>query len=288
MYQQTGEKVMRGQLKTRKGMTLVEILVAITVIAVLGAMLMAGLFPLLNRSKEMAVYSELTQINQSLESFKTKYGFYPPSFKSFANPSLTVPQKKAAFARYLNRISPNHRENVSDWWDNVGSQIDWQEGEDLVFWLSGLFTNKQYPLTGDNLGFKKSFAVNDAANTPQREVFFEFKSDRIKPDTTSWAAKYLQQSDDETTQYLYLDSSSYGILIPGPPATFIEYQDNNGNPFNPQTFQLCAPGLDKKMGLGGRLNDLQAATGDSPIVNLDNLCNFADGKLESYINSISN
>ena len=136
--------------KFRSGFTLVELLVAMTVIAILVGMLAAAVIPAMAAAKRTAILLEMKQIEQSVESFKNQYGFYPPSWvqlEAYAAANPSNPNAQAdLLLRYVNRISRNNQEGVGPrgsrpidlWWANVGSNINYGEGQDLVFWLSGL------------------------------------------------------------------------------------------------------------------------------------------------------
>jgi general secretion pathway protein G len=61
------------------GFTLVELLVVIIVLAILIALLLPAINGAVRTSKEAAVSAEINLLGQALESFKAKYGSYPPS-----------------------------------------------------------------------------------------------------------------------------------------------------------------------------------------------------------------
>ena len=63
----------------RKGFTLVELLVVIVVLAILAALLLPAINSAVKTAKNAAVSAEISQLAQALESFKSKYGAYPPS-----------------------------------------------------------------------------------------------------------------------------------------------------------------------------------------------------------------
>ena len=115
-------------------------------------MLAVAIQPVLQTSREFAVTTEMKQMNLAIENFQNKYGFYPPSFTGFNN-GLDM---EGQLLPFLNKISPNHRENTAMflgtrsrlrvWWNGIGRHLD--DRGSLVFWLTGLSTNKQFPITG--------------------------------------------------------------------------------------------------------------------------------------------
>ena len=64
----------------RRGFTVVEVLVAITIIAILAAILTPVVGSALRRANEFAIESEMSQLDLAIEHFKSDNGFYPPSF----------------------------------------------------------------------------------------------------------------------------------------------------------------------------------------------------------------
>ena len=90
------------RFRSRSGFTLTEIMVAITVIAILAGMLMAAVIPAMSSARRTAILMEMKQIEQSIENFKTHHGFYPPSWVRIRN-SANPP---TALLNYINRLAP--------------------------------------------------------------------------------------------------------------------------------------------------------------------------------------
>ena len=268
----------------RGGFTLVEVVVTITIIAILAAILVPTLGSAYRRSQEFAIESEMNLMGSAIEQFKTEYGFYPPSFRNITSADDLLP--------FINRIAPNHAETtivsgttrrIDVWWTNVGSNIAFDEGDDLVFWLSGLAKNQQFPLTATNLlpssmmsaynpseWFAYPAEAADSTNYApvERKVFFEFKADRLEVDTR--VAQY-HQARGPAEPYLYLDASAYGDIASGMPAPKAYYRGTEF--FNPTTFQLAAEGLDGAPGFEGNVD----AGGATASQGLDNIVNFSSG-----------
>ena len=103
--------------KVRRGFSLVELLVVIAIIGILISLLAVAIGPVLRRVHEGAVTAETGQLELAVESFKNKYGFYPPSFDGVngigAGTGATGPTDLVPF---LNKISPNHGELGRDAW----------------------------------------------------------------------------------------------------------------------------------------------------------------------------
>ncbi len=284
------------RFRSRSGFTLTEIMVAITVIAILAGMLMAAVIPAMSSARRTAILMEMKQIEQSIENFKIHHNCYPPSWVRIRN----SPNPPTALLKYINTIAPNNREGevvsgsnrrIDLWWQDVGQNIDHTTGQDLVFWLSGLLKNKQYPLT-NGVGPGSYPTAYDDSNF-ERDVFYEFKGEQLVKN--GLVASYVQQANTEAP-FLYIDAGSYnnGTSFDG-----YYVQNNSGTPFksyeNPKSFQLITWGLDKlpvdpdnppanptQWGVQtapGLVNPVLASDKYAS----DNLCNFCDGMLDRYL-----
>ena len=297
----------------RPGFTLVELLIAMTVIAILAGLVTVAAARVLNTTREFAIKSEMTQLEQALEQFEIEYGFYPPSFRDIDAAADLLP--------FLNRIAPNHGEgNGSDglgletWWDDTGQHLfgsanhspevpdpNLRPGSDLVFWLSGLSKNRQFPLSGGG----------------ERQVFFEFASDRLNfsndpaiVDVASYA-----QPGRRPSPYLYRDAGTYlptagnndgAYTFPGTTADNLMDAETMPDVFNaifpnPNTFQLITAGLDGDWFAGdgaaaqpGPQNQIRySGAAENPQANnppiIDNIANFGpEGPSRLDVISVAN
>ena len=177
------------------------------------------------------------------------------------------------------------------WWQNVGQNIDHATGQDLVFWLSGMLKNKQYPVTNGVAPGSYPTTYDDA--TLERDVFYEFKGEQLVEN--GLVASYMQQANTEAP-FLYIDAGSYnnGTSYDG-----YYVQNNIGTPFrsyeNPKSFQLITWGLDKlpvdpdnppanptQWGVQTTSGLVNPVLASDPYAS-DNLCNFCDGMLDRYL-----
>jgi prepilin-type N-terminal cleavage/methylation domain-containing protein len=295
----------------RRGFSLIELLVVIVIIGILVGLLVPGVMTAYRRSQEFAIEQEVNQLSLAIEAFKTKYGFYPPDFTRITDVNQFIP--------YLNRIAPNHSEsaNLTTWWTQVGSKLNAAGPQSsYVFWLSGLAKNKQYPLTGNTGNPLPAYNVG----TVEREVFFDFKSERlyypldlpsspagpypttmttvitvqnpnrlvgelIKNSYSPMIATYSQFSGN-CQPFVFFELKSLTVL---PAPSFVNTSNalynlapyNNGSEFfNKDKFQLIAPGMDSLFSATSTNNP---NIGNCNPRERDNITNFSEGRLERTI-----
>src|SRR5439155_2628266 len=76
---------MKRKAQVRAGFTLIELLVVIAIIAILVALTTAGVYRYFQKIPEIKTRNDIAQLATSLETFRGKYKFYPPSPLYLAN-----------------------------------------------------------------------------------------------------------------------------------------------------------------------------------------------------------
>ena len=292
----------------RNAFTLTELMIVIVIIGILVGISSPFIFAAMRTAKEFTSQNEIVQMDAAVQRFETKHGFFPPAIGPGLEIDTMSSTGQADFLRYLNRIAPTHAERgagLASWWNQVGCKLEGDSS--LVFWLSGLCTSKQYPLSG-NAAIANSSpptplapynANNDFMDNPlnvtiDRDVFFEFTSGRLvdSPAGIAGIKSYNQpEGKGDALAYRYRDSKSYtpSDLTAAALAYHVEEPGGTIVFFNPGTFQIICPGMDGKV---TRQTDTAVVVTNtfalaSPSTEADvdpeqddNITNFANGRLD--------
>jgi prepilin-type N-terminal cleavage/methylation domain-containing protein len=229
----------------RRAFTLVELLVVITIIAILIGLLIVTLGPIIVRSSDFRLQSEIEQLAAACEKFKEEFGFYPPDFHHTAfvvdptvSPLVPLPYAtvRPALLQIVNTGWPNHQETTPDptdnskerlevWWEQVGSALAVSGHETaLWYWLSQTFNDAQFPLSGRRDTTTPAPSVLNAGVV--RKSFFDFDNERLHalvevvyldPDPTTPAVEstflyHFEQDGYGETPYIYFHNLSYGLV----------------------------------------------------------------------------
>src|SRR5262249_10851992 len=106
----------------RSAFTLVEILVVITIIAMLAVLVAKSVANAMWHAKQVAIKTEIDQLDAALKSFKDKYGSYPPcnlainygsgsaaTAPSAASPNTVAGNAQINLRQFLVRAFPKYR-----------------------------------------------------------------------------------------------------------------------------------------------------------------------------------
>ena len=208
--------------------TLTELLVVITIIAILAGLLTGAVMGAMRRARQAAITLDIQQLAGSIEDFKNEIGAYPPNGMH----PTGVKNNAGTFVRELHRTDfelmfrkafPRHQEPIDlirkligdssvpgTGTMNAGLYLEngMSGAESLVFWLGGVSEDTQFPISGPG---GPSFALNlpnALEDLTSRNYLYEFELGRLGP----------RNSDNR-----FDDSATGG-------GRFIEYRiDLNGN-----------------------------------------------------------
>ncbi len=226
----------RKNAALRQAFTLVELMIAIAIIAILMGLLLPAVTSAFRSARVAQVVTEIRGLEAAIAQFKNVYGVEPPSrirlyetasgspswsthSGTFLEPvtgaTVSNDAERVRSLAFVNRMWPNYDFSINRDIDGDGSTsgfVSLTGAECLVFFLGGR------PIAGPNgayamTGFSKnpSNPLLAAAGNESREgPFFEFKPSRLRqsPSTTiAGILVYMDPLPSQTSPYTYASSS---------------------------------------------------------------------------------
>jgi len=135
--------------------TLTELLVVITIIAVLAGLITGAAVNALNKAKQAAITLEIQQLDGAFQDFKNEYGAYPPNGMHDGSTAL-MNLVENDFVRMFKKAFPRGQEPLGLIQGLAGTNAAANENllngmnaaEAMVFWLSGFSSDPQFPISG--------------------------------------------------------------------------------------------------------------------------------------------
>jgi prepilin-type N-terminal cleavage/methylation domain-containing protein len=271
----------------RRAFTLIEILMVIVIIAILIAVLMPAVWSVRTRAREAQISTEITSLANALADFKAEFGAFPPS-------SITLKEESGSGingawdvedATHIRRFWPHFNFKIARDIDGDGTSDETfvlTGAECLVFFLGGL-TEETTDSSGNPVYSKVGFSRNPAdpfsktLSTPLGP-FHEFKASRLIDIDDDGALEYCDPSATYNTPIVYISSGGGydedDLEVFGDNRDLNEaYKETADLFYNPTTYQLISPGLDKTYGNGGIKDDWNAEE-------KDNITNLNGGRLD--------
>ena len=201
-----------------RGLTLVELLVVVSIIAMLVGLLTPTLMGARRTAMNAKVKSEIDLLHMALMNYKSEYGSFPPANFGpvpgvgplWINDSDGVNTRHPVY-RHLVRIFPRINEPVSGVNSPYRNLAQLSPAQALVFWLRGFHENPEYPLT-------------NAGRPGQRKKLFDFDQARFYAATPyDWnggtAQQFKSRSDATATQF----EKDYPVYFTGQPSSGLPY-----------------------------------------------------------------
>ena len=130
-------------VRNRIGMTLVEVLVVISIIAILAGLLVPVIGAVRRRGQITATVLELQNLKNAIEQYKQKFGDYPPDG---SNAVVFQRHIRVAFPRIAPQEIANLNSLILDSHYPAVTKLD--PAEALVFFLGGFSDDPRFPFTG--------------------------------------------------------------------------------------------------------------------------------------------
>ena len=252
----------------RPGMTLIEILVVIAIIAILASLILGGVMVFLRKGPEVKNRNDILQLSEGLHQFYAEHKFYPPDkiklYSNLSSYNSTNPLDARSLS-YIGAIWPNINRGISHDWSGTGTPVNGVilEGDQcLVFFLGGIPQGNQKAPRGFS-----NDPTSPTAATVDRKKYFSFESARC--DTTLHAdatfPAYLDAHAPDLVvgskkPFIYFGSSrgtggypNIGAIYPNS-FSVSPYVENATSPvkyWNHTTFQIISAGPDGQFGKGG-------------------------------------
>jgi prepilin-type N-terminal cleavage/methylation domain-containing protein len=92
----------------RKGFTLIELLIVVAIISILAGIVLVGLRPSLDTTRDARRAAELRQIQTALQLYYNRFGVYPPALGDLATVNgVVVPNDPNGNSYYYKLVDPN-------------------------------------------------------------------------------------------------------------------------------------------------------------------------------------
>lgn len=300
---------------SRRGFTMVEMLVVLAIIGILVAILVPTLGVAIRTVRQGAVRTEMKNMEAAIEQYKNKNGSYPIDFQT---PGLIFPHVKSISRRavgneavYLGWMTsdlpnPHYQQGVHPATYQTRNPSTMLQHEAIVFLLMELSENAEYPFgyRFDGTNWQLVDYTWDAGTgkfnlTGTKKKYFEFHpSQLVDLDGDGWLEYHPTVID---APYVYFDARTYvhasapvgldfetstlnvtGVTLAGYAQP---YWANTDAYMNADSYQLLSAGLDGNYGnpSGFAVQRMYPSGANFSIGDRDNLANFAASRLDEEL-----
>jgi prepilin-type N-terminal cleavage/methylation domain-containing protein len=263
--------------RRRAGFTLIEILVVVTILAVLMAMTAGVVQKLRTAGEDIDSRKDITELHKAVGGFSQEprlgsVGFLPSR--------ITVgPGADPASRAYLARLFPKTGGILA-----LPNTVTLEGDQCLVFFLAGPHLSRNVNADATLLGWS-SKATDPLAPGGERITFYEFRLNRLKDVRGNGFYSYLDRWNEVPIAYFSSNTSSGDRWIPGQYGNDCAGLPHGGgaglspyiNNVNPDSYQLISAGRNRKFGNGGGSWQLGQGPGTYPPDSdgHDDISNFA-------------
>lgn len=274
--------------RARSAFTLLELLMVVSIIAILVSLLIPAVTSVMKKGKIAQVKAEITALDNACADFNNSHQHYPPSYIILYE-QASAPWDADSRSK-IKSIWPEFDFSVGHDFNGdgtIGGTHTLEGDECLVFFLGGIpnLSGGKFSLTG----FSANKANPIAPGGKSRKTFFkDWDVGRLTDRDSDGFPEYtdVMNAGKSTATIRYLStnnpSAAYRISdinFSGNTMTSVYMQGNA--PWNPGGFQIISPGADGQFGTGGNYIKDDAASMSGRPLELDNITNFSSGILEN-------
>jgi hypothetical protein len=208
------------------------------IIAVLAAILLPAIRAAVTAAKNNRIAQEISSLHDAVETYKTKFGDYPPDFSSVRwtgtwstpwNPATGTGNElfdaNNIVVRHLRKAFPRHTENLPALFvDSSGNTRVPDRDEALVFWLNQLKKDPRRPLSSTTAEVTSHFTFDESRLQTARVI--NLQTPFYPANTTMQWYRYLPK-DGKDTPYVFFDSRTYVFTV-ATNTYFSSFTDGNG------------------------------------------------------------